>query len=141
MVDKNVGVCDVILYQGSTENHLSQSAYDCVLKKESVTETMWHLSELAPLVGFHGEVDSEGIKALGLIFYDTLDASCRLPTTDSSEYTNMTEAEITQLIEAEISTDEKKRAQALENILIFDSLTKARQSNEDIARQIQELHQ
>lgn len=102
MVDKNVGVCDVILYQGSTESHLSQSTYDCVLKKEGVTETMWHLSELAPLVGFHGEVDSEGIKALGLILFDTLDANCRLTTStsDSADYTGMTEAEKTELIVA-----------------------------------------
>ena len=67
-----------------------------------MSETMWHLSELAPLVGFHGEVDSEGIKALGLIFYDTLDANCRLTTftSDSAEYTGMIEAEKTELIEA-----------------------------------------
>ena len=76
-MDKNVGVCDVVLYWGSTESHLSQSVYDCNTKKESVIERMWHLSELAPLIGFHGEVSSEGIKALGLVLYDTLDANCR----------------------------------------------------------------
>ena len=44
------------------------------------------------------------------------------------------------MVEDSITQGERDRAKALEAIIIFDSLAKARQSQEDIMREIQELH-
>ena len=44
------------------------------------------------------------------------------------------------MVEDSISQGERDRSKALEAIIIFDSLAKARQSQEEIMQQIQELH-
>ena len=137
-VDRGVGVCDLVLYVGTQEEmHLSDSHHDCSKNTDGnvvVTETTLHLSESAPLVGFHGYVGPQGIDSLGLIFFDALDDICQNPSSDDDQEEKSAEA-----VEAEISANEKERAQALERILNLDSLAKERESREDIQRQIEEL--
>ena len=48
--------------------------------------------------------------------------------------TGLTDSEKSEMIEAMISKEEQDRAKALQNILVFDSLVKARQNKEEILR-------
>ena len=134
-------MCDLVFYEGNEEMHLSESPHDCSSKFDDnvVTRTMLHLTDSAPLVGFHGRVGPQGIDSLGLIFFDSLDDICQNPSSDDDGGLEDDSEKSAEIVEAEISAHERERAQALEKILIFDSLAKARESKEDILRQIEEL--
>ena len=108
LVDQNSGVCDVVLYQGENESHLSQSAYDCKTRSAGVTETMLRLPEETPLVGFRGKVDEHGLVSLGLILVDTIDPICQIASSvaDMSIYKGLTDSEKSKIAEDGISKAE-----------------------------------
>ena len=95
---------------------------------------MIRLPEETPLVGLHGMVNENGIVSLGLILLDTLDSVCQTPidNSDMSMYTGLNDFEKSKLVEDQITDEERTRAQALEAILVYDSMLKARQSKQDV---------
>ena len=70
------GVCDVVFYEGREQIHLAKNTEDCMGEYADIEETMIRLTEEAPLVGFHGMADFEGLVSLGLILLDNLDPVC-----------------------------------------------------------------
>ena len=90
------------------------------------------LPKETPLVGFHGMVDKFGIVSLAPILLDTLESICQEPLdhSDMSMYQGMDDYETSKALEDSITHDEYVRAQALETILKYDSLKKARESKE-----------
>ena len=91
---------------------------------------MIRLTDEAPLVGFHGWSDENGLVSLGLILYDSLDPVCQKPldSANFSMYENMGIFEQSTAAEGSITQNEKDRAKALEAILKYDSMKKARES-------------
>ena len=90
---------------------------------------MFRLTEDTPLVGFHGMANPFGLSKLGLILYDNVDPICRqyhpeMNTEDIED--NDDEFDASMQVEGAISRSERARAQALEAILAYDSLVKAR---------------
>ena len=142
LVDDDEGVCDVVFYKDEMSSHLARTAKKCKSDDESVTEYMTRLSDEAPLVGFHGMSDSYGLTNLGLILLDSLDPECQRPLDNSnfSLYENMSIFEQSTAAEGSITQNEKDRAKALEAILKYDSMVKARESKQDIIRQIKLLN-
>lgn len=55
-------------------------------------------------------------------------------------YSNVNEFYLDQVVEETITREEQERANALEAILIYDSIVKARESKEDIRKQIEHLN-
>ena len=103
---------------------------------------MIRLPDETPLVGLHGMVNENGIVSLGLILLDTLDSVCQTPidNSDMSMYTGLNDFEKSKLVEDQITDEERTRAQALEAILVYDSMLKARQSKQDVMNQIKNMH-
>ena len=97
---------------------------------------MLRLPTETPLVGFRGKVDEHGLVSLGLIFVDTIDPVCQTvqSAADISMYKGLSETEQSKIVEDEMTQDEKDRAKALETILIYDSIAKARQSKEEVLK-------
>lgn len=127
LTDKNDGVCDVILYQGSISKSLGNKPPNCTADLEDIQEKTLRLPAETPLVGFHGMVDAFGIVSLGPILLDTLDPVCQQPLNNSNMamYWGMDEFQKSKALEDSITEDERVRAQALEAILIYDSMVKA----------------
>ena len=77
------------------------------------------MSEVAPLVGFHGKVDAYGLTGLGLIMVDTITPACQKGLYDYNldNLKDKSTAEIAEIIEDSISTEESERAKMLEALL------------------------
>lgn len=77
ILTNQVGVCDVVIYQGHTSTQLQQGLDpDCHPEIKGVTEKMLRVTDQAPLVGFHGMADEMGIYALSAIFADGVSPGC-----------------------------------------------------------------
>jgi len=139
LVDDDEGVCDVVFYKEDMSSHLAKK---CKKEDDTVTEYMIRLSDEAPLVGFHGMSDSYGLTSLGLILLDKHDPVCQSPHDNANFnlYENMSIFEQSTTAEGSITQNEKDRAKALEAILKYDSMKKARESKQDIIRQIKLLN-
>ena len=105
---------------------------------EGVEEIQIRLTPEAPLVGFHGMATEEGLDSLGLILLDTLAEQCTYVHPDQNSAMSFldpySEVKKDQVVEDSITDEEKYRADALEAILTYDSIEKARQGKEDILR-------
>ena len=114
---------------------------DCKAGSKRIKETQLKLLEETPLVGFHAMIDPFGITSLGLILVDTLDPLCQHPLDiyDATIYKGMDEWQESIAAEESITEDEKMRADALESIILYDSMIKARWSKEEIYDQIKAL--
>lgn len=76
----DLGVCDVILHQGTTSSKSLASAQPaCTSGAEGIEVDSFQLPEETPLVGFHGLVDAYGLVSLGPILLDTIDPMCQQP--------------------------------------------------------------
>ena len=105
---------------------------------------MLRLPSDTPLVGFHGKVNMLGMTSLGVILVDTLDPVCQKPLLDDSNmwmYQAMDDFTAASQTEGDISKQERARAQALEAILMDESLHNVHRTKEDIAEAIKALHQ
>ncbi len=103
---------------------------------------MLRLPPETPLVGFHGKANGEVLTSLGLIMVNTDDDMClhTSPHNDQMRmYQNMNEYEASAAAENSITYEEKERAAALEAIILYDSLVKARQSQQEIKQLIESL--
>jgi hypothetical protein len=70
-------------------------------------------------------VEEEYLDSFGLILLDTIDPVCQTPLSRSKldvDFENENEFSLDATIEGSISQREKARAQALESILIYDSM-------------------
>ena len=126
------GVCNVVFSEGIKEpQHLSKDTQDCDPKSNSnIKENVIRLTDEAPLVGFHGMSDPNGLVSLGLILLDNLDPVCQQPHDNAnfSMYEGMNIFDQSNAAEGAITQNEKDRAKALEAILKYDSMIKARES-------------
>jgi len=86
--------------------------------------------------------DDVGLTSLGLIFVDTDNKSCQkaLDLGGIDMYSGADIADMDQVIEDSVTKEEHERAVALEAILIYDSMLKAKENAKDIADQIQALN-
>lgn len=134
------GICDVVLWQGHKQNHLSKRD-DCTPGTIGVIEKDYRITKEAPLVGFHGVTDSVAITDLGLIFVDAMTPSCQRvhSEVDSDKWATDSLWDASRESENILSTDEKQRAKALETILLYDSMVAARKSSAEISNQIKQL--
>lgn len=142
LTNEALGVCDVVIYQGKTSTSLSKNTMECQVELEGVEETMIRLVPETPLVGFHGMSNEDGITSLGLILVDIMDPQCQQVTQyDNSFYylDEMSEFARDEAVENMITQQEENRAKALEAILSYDSMEKARESKDEIMQQIKEL--
>lgn len=124
------GVCDFVVYQGKSKKatYMQKSDPDCVPEVEGVSEKTLRITDDAPLVGFHGMADSQGLYALGAIFVDTFSTECQYFRSDGgfSMYSGMSDFEASTAVEDQITPEERKRAKALEALLVYDNMQKAR---------------
>lgn len=83
-------------------------------------------------------VNDDGISSLGLILVDTLDPVCQHPldTSDMWVYEAMDVFQKSKALEDTITKDEKGRAQALEAILIKESMIKASERKYELKSEI-----
>ena len=134
------GVCDVVFYKGDVRTSIGMETADCPIDAE---ETLLSLPDETPLVGFHGKVDFFGMSSLGLILVDTLDPVCQKPAFDDPNmwiYEAMDDFTAAEQSEGAITGPERARAQALEAILMDESLHNSAKSKEAIRNEIKEMH-
>ena len=55
---------------------MSNATDDCKPGMAGIEEISMRMTEETPLVGFHGRVDSYGLRSLGVIMLDTMSPSC-----------------------------------------------------------------
>lgn len=99
---------------------------------------MLRLTPEAPLVGFHGMASEDSLDSLGLILVDTLNPRCQFikPSLNKELEFLAPYSEVAQdlVVENSITPEEQNRAKAIEAILAYDSLAKARESKEEVLR-------
>ena len=86
------------------------------------------MSELTPLVGFHGHTDGVGLLGLGLILVDAVSPICQESKTtyNLSQLGDMSAAQIAEIIENGITAEESERAILLESVLRAHVLEKTK---------------
>ncbi len=86
--------------------------------------------------------DEVGLTSLGLIFVDTDNKTCQkaLDLGGIDMYSGADIADMDRVVEDSVTKEEHERAVALEAILIYDSMLKAKENAKDIAEQIQALN-
>lgn len=126
------GICNVVIYQGRKTTYLNQDVDgDCEIENKGVYETMLRIPEETPLVGFHAMSDDFGMASLGAIFVDTMSSMCRTASWHNlSSLKGLNEFEASNAAESGITEAEKTRAKALETLLKYDSMMKARETKE-----------
>lgn len=134
LVDTELGgVCDVVIYQGKTVTSLSQDTSNCMPEEKGIEETWLRLPNDTPLVGFHSKSDGDMINSLGLILVNTKDPICQKPLTEGHFQTYKGNIfEQSEAAERDITKAERAKANALEAILVYDTIQKARESRSEI---------
>ena len=137
------GVCDVILYDNTTQSSLSLSnATDkCKPKLSGIESISMTVPQEVPLVGFHGRVNEFGLVSLGLIMLDTISSKCLHSSSsfDMSLIQGNTAQEQADFAENSITKEEKERAKVLEAILRYDIMREAAVNKEELLQKIKDL--
>lgn len=136
-------VCDVVIWRHLNKESLVYDNSSCKPGVKNITELKYKLPKETPLVGLHAVVEEDEIDALGLILFDTLDSECQEPLSRSaiSEADLAPENEFTidARVEASLTEHENARAHALEALLAYKDLAKARQTKNNLIEEIKKL--
>lgn len=134
MTDNNLGgVCDVVIYEGSHTTFLSKKTSSCIADEDGIKETIVRLPEETPLVGFHGRSDGDILESLGLILLNANDPVCQTPLSNGQiQMYRGSIFEQSEAAESAITQQEHAKTEALEAIIAYNTIAKARESKREI---------